>query len=58
MHRGLGAYGPGLLAMPQESLRLTRQLLKRPLMAGLQAAIRQQNLLFVERLNNLEAQQR
>ena len=45
-----------LLAMPQESLRLTRQLLKQPLMAELQATIRRENLLFIDRLNSQEAQ--
>lgn len=45
-----------LLAMPQDSLRQTRQLLKQPLMAELQATIRQENLLFIDRLNSPEAQ--
>ncbi|MGE8186600.1 enoyl-CoA hydratase [Pseudomonas sp. NPDC086278] len=45
-----------LLALPQESLRQTRQLLKQPLQAELQATIRQENLLFIERLNSPEAQ--
>ena len=44
-----------LLATPQESLRLTRQLLKQPLMAELQATIRRENLLFIDRLNSPEA---
>ena len=45
-----------LLAMPQESLRLTRQLLKQPLMTELQATIRSENLMFIDRLKSQEAQ--
>lgn len=45
-----------LLALPQQALRQTRQLLKQPLMAELQTIIRQENLLFIERLNSAEAQ--
>ncbi|MFJ7884445.1 enoyl-CoA hydratase-related protein [Pseudomonas sp. NPDC096917] len=45
-----------LLAMPQDALRQTRQLLKQPLMEELQATIRQENLLFIKRLNSPEAQ--
>lgn len=45
-----------LLAMPGECLRLTRKLLKQPMMAELLATVRQENMLFIERLNSLEAQ--
>ncbi|MBK5351672.1 enoyl-CoA hydratase [Pseudomonas sp. TH41] len=45
-----------LLSMSQDSLRQTRQLLKQPLMAELQATLRQENLLFIDRLNSPEAQ--
>ncbi|SDP28985.1 Enoyl-CoA hydratase/carnithine racemase [Pseudomonas arsenicoxydans] len=45
-----------LLALPQESLRQTRQLLKQTTMPELQATIRQENLLFIKRLKSPEAQ--
>lgn len=45
-----------LLALPQESLRQTRQLLKQTSMPELQATIRQENLLFIKRLTTPEAQ--
>lgn len=45
-----------LLALPQGALRQTRQLLKQASMAELQATIRQENLMFIERLNTQEAQ--
>ncbi|MVV52040.1 enoyl-CoA hydratase [Pseudomonas sp. PB120] len=45
-----------LLAQPLEAMRQTRQLLKQPLMTELQATIRQENLLFIDRLNSPEAQ--
>lgn len=45
-----------LLALPQESLRQTRQLLKQTSMPELQATIRQENLLFIKRLKSPEAQ--
>jgi enoyl-CoA hydratase/carnithine racemase len=45
-----------LLALPRESLRQTRQLLKQTSMPELQATIRQENLLFIKRLKSPEAQ--
>ncbi|OOG14483.1 enoyl-CoA hydratase [Pseudomonas sp. C9] len=45
-----------LLALPQESLRQTRQLLKQASLPELKATIRQENLLFIERVNTPEAQ--
>ena len=45
-----------LLALPQGALRQSRQLLKQASLAELQATIRQENLLFIERLNTQEAQ--
>ncbi|PWK32999.1 enoyl-CoA hydratase [Pseudomonas sp. B21-040] len=45
-----------LLALPQESLRQTRQLLKQASLPELKATIRQENLLFIERVNSPEAQ--
>jgi enoyl-CoA hydratase/carnithine racemase len=44
-----------LLAMPQESLRQSRQLMKQAGMAELQATLREENLLFIQRLNSDEA---
>lgn len=44
-----------LLALPQESLRQSRQLMKQPGMAELQATLREENTLFIQRLNSLEA---
>ncbi len=43
------------LAMPQESLRVSRQLMKQPGMAELQATLREENQLFIQRLNSTEA---
>ncbi|NUT76266.1 enoyl-CoA hydratase [Pseudomonas sp. C1C7] len=43
------------LAMPQESLRQSRQLMKQPGMAELQATLREENQLFIQRLNSAEA---
>jgi enoyl-CoA hydratase/carnithine racemase len=45
-----------LLALPQESMRQTRQLLKQASLPELKATIRQENLLFIERVNSPEAQ--
>ncbi|MHA6140656.1 enoyl-CoA hydratase-related protein [Pseudomonas mohnii] len=44
-----------LLAMPQLALRQSRQLMKQAGMAELQATLREENLLFIERLNSDEA---
>jgi enoyl-CoA hydratase/carnithine racemase len=44
-----------LLALPQESLHQSRQLMKQAGMAELQATLREENLLFIERLNTDEA---
>ncbi|MHA6236363.1 enoyl-CoA hydratase [Pseudomonas fluorescens group sp. PF-69] len=44
-----------LLAMPQHALRQSRQLMKQAGMAELQATLREENLLFIERLNSDEA---
>ncbi len=44
-----------LLALPQESLRQSRQLMKQAGMAELQATLREENLLFIQRLNTDEA---
>jgi len=45
-----------LLALPQESMRQTRQLHKQASLPELKATIRQENLLFIERVNSPEAQ--
>lgn len=45
-----------LLALPQDALRQTRQLLKQASMPELQATIRQESLLFMKRLQIPEAQ--
>lgn len=45
-----------LLALPQDSVRQTRQLLKQAALPELKATIRQENLLFIERLKTPEAQ--
>ena len=45
-----------LLALPQESLRQTKKLLKQASMAELESTIRRENLLFIERLKSVEAQ--
>lgn len=44
-----------LVAMPQEALRQSRQLMKQAGMAELQATLREENLLFIQRLNSTEA---
>ncbi|MCY1457994.1 phenylacetate degradation probable enoyl-CoA hydratase PaaB [compost metagenome] len=44
-----------LLALPQESLRQSRHLMKQAGMAELQATLREENLLFIQRLNSTEA---
>lgn len=43
------------LAMPQQSLRQSRQLMKQAGMAELQATLREENTLFIQRLNTDEA---
>lgn len=45
-----------LMALPQESLRQTKKLLKAASLADLEATIRQENLLFMARLSSVEAQ--
>ena len=43
------------LAMPQQALRQSRQLMKQPGMAELQATLREENTRFIQRLNSAEA---
>ncbi len=43
------------LAMPQQALRQSRQLIKQPGMEELQATLREENTLFIQRLNSDEA---
>ncbi|MHC8299763.1 enoyl-CoA hydratase [Pseudomonas sp. ZS1P83] len=45
-----------LLALPRQSLLQTRKLLKQASMVELEATLRQENLMFIERLNSMEAQ--
>lgn len=44
-----------LLAMPQQALRQSRHLMKQPGMEELQATLREENTLFIQRLNSDEA---
>lgn len=44
-----------LLTLPRESLLHTKRLLKQPVLKELQDTIREENLLFMERLNSTEA---
>jgi enoyl-CoA hydratase/carnithine racemase len=52
-----GATAQKLAAKPPESLRLTKQLLKRPLMAQIEAAIATELQAFAERLGSPEAKE-
>jgi enoyl-CoA hydratase/carnithine racemase len=44
-----------LLAMPEQALRQSRQLMRQAGMAELQATLREENTLFIQRLNSTEA---